>query len=120
MTDGDGADGETAGGQVAGGQVAGDETAGGRMENEQGGDGRPSFTGDPAAERMMAAVMRLAMELQVLRDRLDTHEALAEAGAYSREDVEAFAPDKERAARRTAARIALIDGLMKDFGHSGG
>ena len=106
MTDGDGADRETAGGQVAGGQVAG---------------GRPSFTGDPAAERMLAAVMRLAMELQVMRDRLDTHEALAEeSGAYTREDVETFAADKERAARRTAARIALIDGLMKDFGHAGG
>jgi hypothetical protein len=77
---------------------------------------KPAFIAQPGMDQAVAAVLRLAMEVSALRDRLDTHEALAEAsGAYGAAEIEAYQPDPERRARRAAERARLIDGLMRDL-----
>lgn len=77
---------------------------------------KPEFMPEPGQDKAVAAILRLAMEISVLRDRIDTHEALAESsGAYTQEDVEAYAPDPEREAKRAARRKTLIESLMHDL-----
>ncbi len=77
---------------------------------------KPAFVREEGMDKTLAAIMRLAMEISVLRDRLDTHEALAEqSGAYSSADVEAYRADPERAARRAMGRKKLIEALLHDL-----
>lgn len=77
---------------------------------------KPEFVAEAGMDKTLSAVMRLAMEISVLRDRLDTHEVLAEqSGAYSSTDVEAYRADPERAAKRAAARRKLIESLLHDL-----
>lgn len=77
---------------------------------------KPQFLAEPGMDRAVAAIMRLAMEVSVLRDRLDTHEALAEkSGAYTSGEVDAYLADPERAARRAKARTRLIESLLHDL-----
>jgi len=62
---------------------------------------KPEFMTEPGMDKALAAIMRLAMEVSVLRDRLDTHEALAErSGAYTSEEVECFIAGPERETKR--------------------
>lgn len=77
---------------------------------------KPRFLSEPGMDKAVSAIMRLAMEISVLRDRLDTHEALAErTGAYTAADIEEFTPDPARAAQRAERRAALIEGLLHDL-----
>ena len=90
------------------------------MSAKDGEGERPRFLAEPGLDTAVAAILRLAMELSVLRDRLDAHEALAErTGAYTSEDVEGFTPPPDRAARRAAERKRLVEGLMRDLGQAG-
>lgn len=67
-------------------------------------------------DRVVAALLRLSMEISVLRDRLDTHESLAaKAKAYSLEDVEAYRPTPTEEAVRNGRRKTLIARLMRDL-----
>lgn len=62
---------------------------------------RPYFFADPDVERVLAITMAVAGELAVLRQRLDTIEALLEKhGSITRADIEAFEPDPAHAERR--------------------
>ena len=62
---------------------------------------RPYFFRDPDVERVLSIVMAVAGELAVLRQRLDTIEALLDArGSISREDIENFEPTAGRQAER--------------------
>ncbi len=62
---------------------------------------RPVFFRDPDVERVLSIVMAVAGEVAVLRQRLDTIEALLDArGSISREDIESFEPTAERQAER--------------------
>jgi len=77
---------------------------------------KPEFLPEPGQDKAMAAILRLAMEISVLRDRIDTHEALAErSGGYKQEDVEAYMPDPERATMRAVRRKSLIESLIHDL-----
>jgi len=77
---------------------------------------KPGFLSEPGMDKAVSAIMRLAMEISVLRDRLDTHEALAEqSGAYTAADVEAFTADPLRATRRAGKRAELIEALLHDL-----
>ena len=44
---------------------------------------KPEFVAEAGMDKTISAVMRLAMEISVLRDRLDTHEALAQQSGLS-------------------------------------
>ena len=77
---------------------------------------KPEFLSEPGQDKTVAAILRLAMEISVLRDRIDTHEALAErSGGYKQEDVEAYMPDPERATMRAVRRKSLIESLIHDL-----
>ena len=77
---------------------------------------KPQFLSEPGMDKAIDAIMRLAMEIPVLRDRLDTQQALPEkSGAYTREDVENYSADPERSARRAAGRNRLIEALLHDL-----
>jgi len=77
---------------------------------------KPDFIADPSMDKLVSVVMRLAMEISVLRERLDAHEALAERhGGYSSDDVDAYAPDPDRQAKRAAWRKALVEKIVHDL-----
>jgi hypothetical protein len=77
---------------------------------------RPRQITELTPDQMVAALLRLTMEISVLRDRLASHEALlAEHGLLSTESIDAFQPNAEDRERRTQARLKLIDSLMKDL-----
>lgn len=74
----------------------------------------PHFFEDPNVDRMVSMMMDLAAEISVLRERLDTHERLAEAkGAYTQADIESYEPSDDVRATRDAWRNKFIDRLMK-------
>ena len=67
-------------------------------------------------DRVVAALLRLTMEVSTLRDRLETHESLAAKGtAYSHDDVEAYMPTPEEERRRAEKRQHLISRLVRDL-----
>lgn len=62
---------------------------------------RPYFFHDPDVERVLSIVMAVAGEVAVLRQRLDTIEALLEAsGSVSKADIENFEPTPAQQAER--------------------
>ena len=74
----------------------------------------PHFFDDPNTDRLLTMVMELASEVSVLRDRLDTHERIAESkGLYTEAEVESFRPSDEAAAQRSAWRSRFLDRLLK-------
>ena len=73
------------------------------------GPARPQYMHDVETDRMMMIVTALAAEVAALRDRLDTHEALAAQGAVATHAaVEAHVPSTEHEAEREAARMAML------------
>jgi hypothetical protein len=67
--------------------------------------------------QLVAVTMRLAMEVTVLRDRLQTHEVLlARHGLLDAATVDAHVPDAEKQAERDAATRTLIAALAADLG----
>jgi len=77
---------------------------------------RPRQITELNPDQLVAAILRLTMEISVLRDRLATHEQLlAEHGLLSPESIDEFAPNAEERQRRTAVRVSLIDSVLKDL-----
>jgi len=67
-------------------------------------------------DRLVAAILRLTMEISVLRDRLSTHESLAaQHGGYSRDDVEAYAPTPAENQIRAESRQNLVARIVRDL-----
>ncbi len=67
-------------------------------------------------DQVVAVVLRLAMEISVLRDRLGTYEELFEKhGVLPREDIQNFTPSKTEGAARQKARTELIEGIINDL-----
>lgn len=60
--------------------------------------------------------LRLTVEVVVLRDRIDTHESLAEKhGDYSLADVESYRPTPEEEQRRAERRRTLVARVVRDL-----
>ena len=85
-------------------------------------DERSSEWAVPAAlehlsvDQLVAVILRLAMEISVLRERLHTHELLLEqANLIAKRAVDEFAPDQGVAQHRAHARNALIEGILRDL-----
>ena len=77
---------------------------------------RPAQLDELSPDQVVAVVMRLAMEICVLRDRLRTHEQLLAAQSLlSPEAIEWYTPSKDEAASRQDARSKLIEGIINDF-----
>ena len=74
---------------------------------------RPEFYADPAMDEAMSMIMVLSSELFVLRDRLDTFEAIAEKkGVMLREEIDSFEPSQEAAEEREARRQDFFQRLF--------
>ena len=73
------------------------------------GPSRPQYLASTDSDRLMMVVTALAAEVSALRDRLDTHEALAALGLpATAAAIEAFAPDAHDDSRREALRTAML------------
>jgi hypothetical protein len=73
------------------------------------GPKRPQYLQNTDLDRLMMMLTALVGEVSVLRDRLDTHEALAEAGSLATQQaVEAYVLTLERQATREAKREAML------------
>ncbi len=80
---------------------------------------RPQQIDTLTPDQLVAVILRLTMEISVLRDRLATHESLlAEHDLLSPDAFENYAPDRDEQANRAADRTRLIDHVIRDL--SGG
>lgn len=78
------------------------------------GQDRPTYLSSPDLDRVFIMLTALMSEVSALRDRLDTHEALAEAGQVATtEAVEAYQLDVERRAEREARRDAMLGRVLR-------
>jgi len=77
---------------------------------------RPTFFKDPVNDRLMSMIMSLVTEFWVMRERLDTIEALAnEKGLLLDTEIEAYEPDNERAEARERMRQEFLDRVLYIF-----
>ncbi|MFZ4746811.1 MAG: hypothetical protein ACOYLK_07945 [Sphingomonas sp.] len=75
---------------------------------------RPKYFDDPATDRTMSIVMALVGEVSVLRERLDTVERLLDAkGTISRDDIEAYIPDRDAGHARGLLTREFIARIMR-------
>ncbi len=67
--------------------------------------------------QLVAVTLRLAMEVNVLRERLRTHEALlSRQGLLSTEAVDQYEPSKAEVAQRSAQARELVEAIAADLG----
>jgi hypothetical protein len=76
---------------------------------------RPHQITELDPDQLVAAILRLTMEISVLRDRLATHEQLLADHGLNAQAIDEFRPSAEERQRRAAARMHLIDSVMKDL-----
>lgn len=80
-----------------------------RRKRIAAGPKRPRYLADRDLDRMMIMFVALMGEMSALRDRLDTHEALAEEGQLCRSDaVERFHSSEARSLQRENMRSASV------------
>jgi hypothetical protein len=78
------------------------------------GPDRQTYFNDGDVDRVMAILLALVSEVAAIRDRLDTHERLAETGLAAEPDaVETYRPDPAAEASREAWRDAYIRRLFR-------
>jgi hypothetical protein len=86
----------------------------GKRPRKATGPDRPSYFDGADVDRVMAVVLALVSEVSAIRDRLDAHERLADAGqAPSRDKVEAYRADPAAEEEREAWRDAYIRRLFR-------
>lgn len=77
---------------------------------------RPTFFDDPVNDKIIAMMTSMMTEMWVMRERLDTVEALAEKkGVFLAEEIEHFEPNAERAEERERMRQELLDRIFYIF-----
>ena len=75
---------------------------------------RPQYFDAPENERMLSILMSLVAEVGVVRERMDTIERLLdEKGRVSREDIEAYEPDRDAAFERGLSSREYIARVMR-------
>ena len=75
--------------------------------------GRPRFYADAGTDRFAAVVLRLASELWVARERIDTLERLlTQAGVRQSGSIDGFRPDHAASGERQVARQEFIGTVL--------
>ena len=75
---------------------------------------RPAYFEDPAIDRTLSIVMALVGEVSVMRERMDTIERLLEEkGTISRDDIEAYTPDRAAGKERGLITKEYIARIMR-------
>ena len=78
------------------------------------GQVRPAYLQPGDIDRVMIMLVALMSEVSALRDRLDTHEAVAEMGEHpTTQAIEAYELTPRRAAMREAGRAAMLKRVMR-------
>ena len=78
------------------------------------GQARPSYLRPGDVDRVMIMLVALMSEVSALRDRLDTHEAVADlGGAATTAAIEAYELTPERHAQREAVREAMLKRVLR-------
>lgn len=78
------------------------------------GQSRPNYLQPADVDAVMMMLVNLMSEVSSLRDRIDTHEALAEAGAVATgEAVETYELTRERHAGREERRHAMLKRVLR-------
>lgn len=78
------------------------------------GPPRPQYLDSPDADKVLMMLLALAADVSALRDRLDTHEALAEKRvAPTSQRVEAYKLDAKRRGMREQRRHALLKRVLR-------
>jgi hypothetical protein len=78
------------------------------------GPERPSYFNTGDVDRVMAILLALVSEVAAVRERLDTHERLADVGRLPGvTQVEAYVADEDAEAAREAWRDAYIRRLFR-------
>ena len=78
------------------------------------GPARPRYLQSQDADRAVMMILALTAEVSALRERLDTHERLAEAAKpASPAAVESFEPGVDVETERAVARRFLIDRVVR-------
>ncbi len=78
------------------------------------GPPRPNYLGNADADKAVMMILALAAEVSALRDRLDTHERLADGNQLPTSPaVESYAPSDAVEAARKSARHSLIDRVTR-------
>lgn len=77
---------------------------------------RPVQVDELSPDKTIAVVLRLAMELSVIRDRLTMFEdLLAEKGVVTAADVDTYQPSNASTDQVNAARNQLIQSILADL-----
>lgn len=75
---------------------------------------RPYFFDDPNIDKLLAMIMALAGEVSVIRERLDTHERLAQKKKWaSHQAIEDYTPDDITEAFRAQWRADYIARILR-------
>ena len=78
------------------------------------GPPRPQYLDSRDADKLMIMMLALAAEVSAMRDRLDTHEALAEKHvAPIADSVEAYELPATRRAQRETRRVAMLHRVLR-------
>lgn len=71
---------------------------------------RPQFFDDPINDKLLSMVLSMANEMWVMRERLDTLEAIAEIkGLLTEAEIDNFEPSPERDEKREILRQEFLD-----------
>ena len=78
---------------------------------------KPEFMANPNMDKLLAAVLRLAMENGVLRDRIARQEQLLKSkNILSDHDYETYEPDSDTIKHSQTESFNLIRAIAKDIG----
>ena len=78
------------------------------------GQSRPHYLAPTDVDQVVIMLVALMSEVSALRDRLDTHEAVAElGGAATSAAIEAYELTPDRAAAREANRVAMLKRVLR-------
>ncbi|MFK7887952.1 MAG: hypothetical protein AB8G16_13920 [Gammaproteobacteria bacterium] len=77
---------------------------------------RPTQIEHLSHDQLVAALLRITMEVSVIRDRLSTCESLLHKhGIFDVDAIENYHIDADESAQRTAARMSLIEKVVGDL-----
>lgn len=78
---------------------------------------KPHFLESLSADDLVAVILRLGMEISVLRERLATQEALlVQAGVLSPDAIDDYNPSGTEEASRRQAREDWVQQILTDLG----
>lgn len=78
---------------------------------------KPKFLESLSSDDLVAVILRLGMEISVLRERVATQEALlVQAGTFDRGAVDAYVPGAEEEESRRRARDEWVEKIVQDLG----